>query len=157
MDPVKETSEDEDNLRRGIRQSILAMNLIGGIPKAGESSSTVPTMELPTKSRRSSMATLLTRGKKSTSSSSGSDQEPASRRPSLASIFGGNGGQSAQQPSSAPTTEEQEEEQEDTLKRRKSGPGTHLRFRQPLTTANPREEESCHRPESARSTAFRKP
>ncbi|KAG9061307.1 hypothetical protein KI688_007285 [Linnemannia hyalina] len=134
MDPVKDTLEDELNLQKGIRQSIMAMNLIGGTPNAGESSSTI---DVSTKSRRSSMATLLTRSMKSPSLSSGSDQEPASRRPSMASLFGGDGGQSAQQPSPAQATEEQEQEQDETLRRRRPVQRSHLRFQPPLTTANP--------------------
>ncbi|KAF9309425.1 hypothetical protein BGZ91_007425 [Linnemannia elongata] len=122
MDPVKETSEDEKNLQKGIRQSIMAMNLIGVNPKAEESSSTVP-----------SMGSFFTRNTKSVSPSSGSDQEPATRRVSLASLFGGNNGQSAQQPPPAQTTEEKEQEQEEPLERKR----THLRFRQPLTSTNP--------------------
>lgn len=90
MDPVKEPSEDEKNLQQGIRQSIMAMNLIGVNPKARGSSSTVP-----------SIGSFFTRNIKSASPSSGSDQEPTTRRVSLASLFGGNSGQSAQQPSPA--------------------------------------------------------
>ncbi|KAG0311385.1 hypothetical protein BGZ97_011906, partial [Linnemannia gamsii] len=53
MDPVKETSEDEKNLQKGIRESIMAMNLIGLNPKAEESSSTVPLKGSSTRNKKS--------------------------------------------------------------------------------------------------------